>query len=106
VQNHVVHSDGESSSPSRVRSGDFVTIRPAHVMTHDNTYAVLSKFHQSLGVTSMADPSQPVFALDHNVQDRSKRNLNRYAAIEGFARKHGIDFYPAGRGIGHQVGHG
>jgi aconitase A len=87
----------------RVRSGDIVYIRPAHVMTHDNTMAVLGKF-ESLGVGRVRDPRQPVFALDHNVQDQSEKNLARYAAIEAFARRHGIDFYPAGRGIGHQVG--
>jgi homoaconitate hydratase len=26
-----------------VRSGEFVSIRPAHVMTHDNTAAVMQK---------------------------------------------------------------
>lgn len=29
--------------------------------------------------------------------------MKKYATIEAFARIHGIDFYPAGRGIGHQV---
>jgi homoaconitate hydratase len=29
--------------------------------------------------------------------------LAKYASIEAFGRKHGVDFYPAGRGIGHQV---
>lgn len=99
MQRHITGS----SDVGHVRSGEIVAIRPAHVMTHDNTYAVLSKF-QAMGATRVADPSQPVFALDHNVQDRSERNLSRYAAIEAFARKHGVDFYPAGRGIGHQVG--
>jgi len=27
-----------------LRAGDFVSIRPFHVMTHDNTSAVMSKF--------------------------------------------------------------
>jgi len=44
-----------------------------------------------------------VFTLDHDVQNKSPKNLAKYASIEQFARKHGIDFYPAGRGIGHQV---
>ena len=29
-----------------VRCGDFVTIRPKHVMTHDNTGAVIPKFKE------------------------------------------------------------
>ena len=85
-----------------VHAGDFVSIRPAHVMTHDNTGAVIPKF-KSIGATKIANPRQPVFALDHNVQDTSDANKKKYAGIEAFAQQHGIDFYPAGRGIGHQI---
>jgi hypothetical protein len=28
----------------------------------------------------------------------SKTNLKKYRQIEAFAKKHGVDFYPAGRG--------
>jgi homoaconitate hydratase len=85
-----------------VRAGDYLSIRPAHVMTHDNTGAVIPKF-KSIGAKKITDPRQPVFTLDHNVQDRSPDNLAKYAKIEAFAEEHGIDFYPAGRGIGHQI---
>ena len=85
-----------------VRSGDFITIRPAHVMTHDNTVAIMGKF-TALGATKMARPRQPVFTLDHNIQDRGEANRAKYAAIEAFAQERGVDFYPAGRGIGHQI---
>ncbi|KAF8633095.1 hypothetical protein AX15_001512 [Amanita polypyramis BW_CC] len=85
-----------------VKAGDYVMIRPEHVMTHDNTGPVISKF-KSIGATRIHDPSQPVFTLDHDVQNRSEKNLAKYASIEAFARQHGVDFYPAGRGIGHQI---
>jgi len=85
-----------------VHSGDFISIQPAHVMTHDNTGAVIPKF-RAIGAKKMANPRQPVFALDHNVQDKSEKNLQKYARIEAFAREMGVDFYPAGRGIGHQI---
>ncbi len=85
-----------------VSSGDYLSIRPAHVMTHDNTGAVIPKF-KSIGAARIANPRQPVFTLDHNVQDTSKANLAKYARIEAFAREMGVDFYPAGRGIGHQI---
>jgi homoaconitate hydratase len=85
-----------------VRSGDYLSITPAHVLTHDNTGAVMPKF-KSIGAKKVFNPRQPVFALDHNVQDKSPENLAKYAKIEAFAREHGIDFYPAGRGIGHQI---
>lgn len=44
-----------------------------------------------------------MFTIDHDVQNKSPKNLKKYASIEAFARKHSVDFYPAGRGIGHQV---
>jgi homoaconitate hydratase len=95
------HADGLPSG-AVVRSGDFISIRPRHVMTHDNTGAVIPKFKQ-IGATKVADPAQPVFAIDHDIQNTSPENLAKYAKIEAFAREHAIDFYPAGTGISHQV---
>jgi len=96
---------------SAVRSGDFITIRPKHVMTHDNTGAVIPKFKEMIrntrlgetGNPSIHDPRQPVFAIDHDIQNKTPENLGKYAKIEQFAREHQIDFYPAGTGISHQV---
>ncbi|HEY3661312.1 MAG TPA: homoaconitase [Candidatus Udaeobacter sp.] len=95
------HADGLAPG-TQVLSGDFISIRPRHVMTHDNTGAVIPKFKQ-IGATSIADPAQPVFAIDHDIQNTSPENLAKYAKIEAFAREHDIDFYPAGTGISHQV---
>lgn len=86
----------------KVAVGDIVTIRPKHVMTHDNTGAVIPKF-QSIGATKIKDPGQPVYCLDHDVQNKSDANLAKYQKIQAFAQEHGVDFYPAGTGIGHQI---
>jgi len=85
-----------------VNSGDFISIKPAHVMTHDNTGAVIPKF-KSIGATKLANPRQVVHTLDHNIQDKSEKNLEKYRKIEAFSNSVGADFYPAGRGIGHQI---
>ncbi|EJU04731.1 homoaconitase [Dacryopinax primogenitus] len=85
-----------------VKAGDYVMIQPEHVMTHDNTGPVISKF-KSIGATKIKNPQQPVFTIDHDVQNKSAKNLQKYLTIEQFAREHGIDFFPAGRGIGHQI---
>jgi len=95
------HADGLAGG-TMVRAGDFVSIRPRHVMTHDNTGAVIPKFKQ-IGATAIADPAQPVFAIDHDIQNVTPKNLEKYAKIEAFAAEHEIDFYPAGTGISHQV---
>src|SRR3954467_6277549 len=84
------------------RSGDFITIRPKHVMTHDNTGAVIPKFKQ-MGAKTIHDARQPVFAIDHDIQNITPENLAKYAKIAAFAKEHGIDFYPEGTGIAHQI---
>lgn len=86
----------------KVHSGDYVTISPAHVMSHDNSWPVALKF-QDLGYSEVHDNRQIVTTLDHDVQNKSEKNLQKYSNIEAFAKKHNIDFYPAGRGIGHQI---
>ena len=92
-----------ADGPQRpLRTGDFVSIRPFHTMTHDNTSAVMSKF-KAIGAKKIHDPKQLVFALDHDIQNHDDANLKKYASIEAFARQHGVDFYPAGSGIGHQI---
>jgi homoaconitate hydratase len=86
----------------KVYSGDFIRIRPKHIMTHDNTSAVIGKF-KSIGMKKIGDPRQPVFAIDHDIQNTSPDNLAKYAKIQAFAKDQGVDFYPAGTGISHQI---
>lgn len=57
----------------------------------------------SIGASKIHDPKQIVMTLDHDVQNKSETNLKKYRQIEEFAKKQGVDFYPAGRGIGHQI---
>ncbi len=89
--------------PARpLRAGDVVSLRPRHVLTHDNTAAVMKKF-DAIGADRVADARQPVFVLDHDIQNDSAENLAKYERIGAFAADQGIHFYPAGTGIGHQV---
>lgn len=85
-----------------VHSGDYVSIRPSHCMSHDNSWPVALKF-KGLGAAKVADDRQVVMTLDHDVQNKSEKNLEKYRNIENFAKEQGTDFYPAGRGIGHQI---
>lgn len=93
----------------KVRAGDFVTLSPHRCMTHgnwidreiwaragkltdvDNSWPTALKF-MSIGAKKIHDPKQIVFALDHDVQNKSDSNLKKYAQIEAFANAHGVDF--------------
>lgn len=85
-----------------VKSGDYVTLSPHHCMTHDNSWPVALKF-MSIGATEIYNKKQIVMTLDHDVQNKTESNLKKYRQIEEFAKKQGVMFYPAGRGIGHQI---
>ena len=63
-----------AEGPKRpLRTGDFVSIRPFHVMTHDNTSAVMSKF-KGIGAKKVQDTKQIVFTLDHDIQNKDEAN--------------------------------
>lgn len=98
VQKHTVNLE----EGQLVRSGDYILIMPAYVMTHDNTGAVIPKF-KSIGADKIANPRQVIHTLDHDIQNKSEKNLEKYRKIEEFSKAMGCDFYPAGRGIGHQI---
>lgn len=85
-----------------VHAGDYLMIQPAYVMTHDNTGAVIPKF-KSIGAKKLFNPRQVVHTLDHDIQNKSEKNLEKYKKIEEFSKAMGADFYPARRGIGHQI---
>ena len=92
-----------TEGPARpLRTGDFLSIRPHRCMTHDNTSAVMSKF-KGIGAKKVKNSQQLTFALDHDIQNQDEANLKKYRAIEAFAKEQGVDFYPAGSGIGHQI---
>ena len=97
-QRHALHLPPEKY----VRSGDFITLSPQWCMTHDNSWPVALKFMEMGGV-NLYNPGQIVMALDHDVQNRSETNLKKYRQIKEFAKTQGVDFYPAGHGIGHQI---
>jgi len=81
----------------RVKAGDYVTLAPQQCMTHDNSWPVATKF-MSIGASKIYNRRQIIITLDHDVQNRSESNQRKYRQIEEFAKKQGVDFYPAGRG--------
>jgi homoaconitate hydratase len=84
-----------------VKSGDYVTLQPYKVMSHDNSYPISLKF-MSIGATKIKNPDQIVITIDHDVQNKSEKNLRKYKNIEEFAKRQGVDWYVPGRGIGHR----
>ncbi|KAK5133379.1 mitochondrial Homoaconitase [Meristemomyces frigidus] len=99
----IVQRYSQGLAPGKyVKAGDYVTLAPHHCMTHDNSWPVATKF-LAIGATKIHNPQQIVMTLDHDVQNTTPANMAKYGKIEAFAKAQGVDFYPAGRGIGHQI---
>ena len=75
---------------------------PISYLSDDNSWPVALKF-MSIGASKIHNPDQIVITLDHDVQNKSEKNLKKYRQIEEFAQKQGVVFYPTGRGIWHQI---
>src|SRR5947207_15500738 len=59
------HADGLAAG-SVVHAGDFISIRPRHVMTHDNNGVVFPKFKQ-IGAKAIAELALLDLAIDQDI---------------------------------------
>ena len=89
---------------ARVEPGEIVTVKPDHLLTHDNTAAIISKIGADLETYGIADPETSVIVLDHVVPAASEKTATNHKKIREFAARHGIKhFYDTGEGICHEV---
>ena len=92
------------SGQSSVETGQIVTVRPDHLLTHDNTAAIIGKIGKELDQYGVVDPELSVIVLDHVIPAASEKHAVNHQKIRRFAEKHKlIHFYDIGEGICHQV---
>lgn len=84
--------------------GQIVTVRPDHLLTHDNTSAIIGKITDELEKFGVVSRDMPVIVLDHVVPAANEKTATGHRSVREFVEKHGIkNFYDAGTGICHQV---
>ncbi|MGA1793598.1 MAG: 3-isopropylmalate dehydratase large subunit [Thermoplasmatota archaeon] len=84
--------------------GQIVTLRPDHLLTHDNTAAIIGKITKDLDAYGIVDPEMPIIVLDHVIPAADEKTATNHKKIREFVRKHNIKhFYDAGVGVCHQV---
>lgn len=89
---------------SSVVPGQIVTVRPEHLLMHDNTSAIVGKISPDLEEYGVIDPNFPVIVLDHVVPAADEKTAAGHKKVREFVRKYGIrNFFDAGEGICHQV---
>lgn len=87
-----------------VAVGEIVTVHPAHLLTHDNTAAIIGKVTKDLERFGVVNPELPVIVLDHVAPAANEKTATGHAQVRQFVQKYGIrHFYDIGTGICHQV---
>jgi len=87
-----------------VEPGEIVTVKPDHLLTHDNTAAIIQKIETELNKYGVVDKNLSVIVLDHVVPAASEKTATNHQKIRNFVKKHDIkNFYDVGYGICHQI---
>jgi 3-isopropylmalate/(R)-2-methylmalate dehydratase large subunit len=88
----------------RVAPGQIVTVRPDHLLTHDNTAAIIGKIAEDLEKHGVVRKDLPVIVLDHVVPAANEKTATGHKEVRAFVDAHGIEnFYDVGTGVCHQV---
>lgn len=84
--------------------GQIVAVRPDHLLTHDNTAAIIGKIEDDLDTYGVVSKDVPIIVLDHVVPAANEKTATGHAKVREFVAKHGLkNFYDAGVGVCHQV---
>jgi 3-isopropylmalate/(R)-2-methylmalate dehydratase large subunit len=84
--------------------GQIVTVHPDHLLTHDNTSAILQKIKPDLEQYGIYSKSLPIIALDHVIPAASEKIATNHKAVRDFVIKYKIEnFFDIGMGVCHQL---
>ena len=84
--------------------GQIVIVKPDHMLTHDNSAAIVGKIGADLEEFGVARPEMPVIVLDHVIPAASEKTATNHQTTRRFVAAHGIKhFYDVGVGVCHQV---
>jgi homoaconitate hydratase family protein len=89
---------------AEVVPGQIVTVRPDHLLTHDNTSAIVGKISEDLKRYGLVSADLPVIALDHVIPAVDEKTAQGHAKVREFVRAYGIKhFFDVGEGVCHQL---
>ncbi len=84
--------------------GQLVTVKADHLLTHDNTAAIIGKIAGDLETYGIVDKGFPVIVLDHVVPAANEKTATNHKKVREFVKRFGIKhFYDCGVGVCHQV---
>jgi len=89
---------------AEIAVGEIAIVEPDHLLSHDNTAAIIGKIGAELGEFGVARPELPIIVLDHVVPAASEKTAANHQKARAFAAEHGLEhFFDVGHGVCHQV---
>lgn len=89
---------------AEVVPGQIVTVRPDHLLTHDNSSAIVGKVTEDLKKYGLVSPDLPVIALDHVIPAVDEKTAQGHAKVREFVKAYGVKhFFDVGEGVCHQL---
>ncbi len=94
----------KKSGQAEVVPGQITIVQPDHLLTHDNTAAVVNKIQDDLKEFGVARPEMPVVILDHVVPAATEKTATNHQTARNYAKAYNLpNFFDAGAGVCHQV---
>ncbi len=84
--------------------GQIVTVKPDHLLMHDNAAPIVSKITAELKEYGIANRDLPIIVLDHVIPAAAEKNATQHKQIREFVKAHKLrHFYDVGYGVCHQI---
>ena len=92
------------SKEQNVTPSQIVTVPPDHLLTHDNTAAIIQKIKPELEKYGLYSKLLPVIVLDHVIPAASEKTATNHKLIREFVKTHNVkNFFDVGFGVCHQI---
>ena len=84
--------------------GQIVTIKPDHLLMHDNAAPIVSKIQPELKEYGIYSKDLPIIVLDHVIPAAAEKNALQHKQIREFVKTYKVKyFFDVGYGICHQI---
>ena len=91
-------------SEKKVVPGQILTVKPDHLLMHDNAAPIVSKIQPELKEYGIFSKDLPVIVLDHVIPAAAEKNAVQHKQIREFVKKYKIKhFFDVGYGVCHQI---
>lgn len=88
----------------QVEPGQIVTVKPDHLLMHDNAAPIIAKIQSELKEYGVSSKDLPVIVLDHVIPAAAEKNALQHKQIREFVKTYKIKhFFDVGYGVCHQI---